>query len=158
MTTPAPSKADAVRKAARTNDLIDVAIRLATVMNREATLLRQMKVADIAALQGEKATLTDAYERMVREIRSAPDPVHALDPSRLAAVKTASERLDAAANDTAVALKTTAVANEQMFHAIAGAIRDTQSENETYTRDGRLAGAAARQRQQAMAVSVDKTL
>ena len=157
MTAPQPANTSA-RIAARTNDLIEVANRLSDIMLREAELLRHMKVADIAGLQADKASLTDTYERLMGEIRGAADPLAAIDQSRLAEVKATAKRLDDAANDNAIALKTTAVANEQMFHAIAGAIRETQSANETYTRDGRLAGAAARQRQQAMAVSVNQTL
>lgn len=160
MTTAAPADtaATSARVSARTNDLIDLATRLSEIMALETSLLRQMKVSEIATLQTEKAALADAYERVIGEIRATPDPLRAIDPSRLAEVRSTSERLDSAANDTAIALKTTAVANEQMFHAIAEAIRETQAETKTYTRDGRLAGAATRQRQQAMAVTVNKTL
>ncbi len=143
--------------AARTDDLINLAAQLSDVMEQEADLLHRMDVAAIASLQPAKSAMADAYERVVRELGKSPQPLDAIDPSRLSELRATSARLDKAADTNAIALKTAAVANERMFHAIADAMRETRKESATYTRDGRLTP-RTRTRMRADPVSVNQTL
>lgn len=153
-----PAPQTRAQLAARTDDLINLAARLSEVMEQEADCLHRMDVAAIAQLQPQKSAMAEAYERVVREIRQAAEPLDAVDPSRLSELRAMSERLDKAADNNAIALKTAAVANERMFHAIAEAMRDSRQHNATYGRDGRFAGPRARDNARAAAVSVNQTL
>lgn len=143
--------------AARTDDLINLAAKLSDVMEQEADLLHRMDVAGIATLQPTKTAMADAYERVAREFGAAPQPLDAIDPSRLSELRATSARLDKAADTNAIALKTAAVANERMFHAIADAMRETRKQSATYSRDGRLT-APTRTRTRSQPVSINQTL
>lgn len=164
MSTPTPTPRQPVaaqtraQLAARTDDLINLAARLSDVMEQEAGFLHRMDVPAIAALQPAKSAMAEAYERVVREISSSAEPLNAIDPARLAELRTTSERLDKAADNNAIALKTAAVANERMFHAIADAVRESRKQTATYGRDGRLAGGKSQRRAPAPAVSLNQTL
>ncbi len=79
--------------------------QLQHVVVRETEALRQMKLAPLADLQAEKAALADSYERLVRELRAAPEIFAALEPPVRESFALASRELQAtiAANVRALA-------------------------------------------------------
>lgn len=83
--------------AGRAAVLMTLMRELEGVMRAEGSLLRDMRLERLRALQGEKAALADAFEAELRRLRGQPEAVAALEPEAREALEEAMRRFRAAA-------------------------------------------------------------
>lgn len=79
--------------------LMSLMRELGELMRAETGLVRSMQLDRLSALQDEKATLAESYERAVRQIRSDPALVGALDPAGRRELETAMRGFQEIARD-----------------------------------------------------------
>ncbi|MGE0254116.1 MAG: hypothetical protein AB7N54_07410 [Alphaproteobacteria bacterium] len=141
------------------DNLIRVTTRLSELMEAEVAMLRGARARDIQALQADKAALAAVYERLMGDVGKDPSALGRIDPARRRTLTAAGRRLEAAAADNAVALRTAIEANHRMMRAIADAVEDEKKAKLPYTRRGVLAGYGGRaSRRGGGAVAVNQTL
>lgn len=141
------------------DNLIRVTTRLSELMEAEVAMLRGMRARDIQALQSDKAALAAVYERLMGDVGKDPSALRQLAPRHRHALEIAGRRLEAAAADNAIALRTAIEANHRLMRAIADAVEDEKKSKLTYTRRGMLAGYAGKaSRRAGSAVAVNQTL
>lgn len=117
--------------------LIETTERLADVLQRETTLLRGMKLADAAAVQLEKATLAEIYERCIREMQSGTRSIAETIPGQQrTALQQAGERLASASIDNERALRAAHTVNERVLAAIVDAAREQRTATHAYGAKG----------------------
>lgn len=102
-------------------EVVRIAGRLLTMMNRETELLQSHQSQQIGALQDEKSALTLAYATLVRQIRSQPELVRALAKAVRDEMRETLKRFEKAARDNARAIEAARLANERVIHAIVEA-------------------------------------
>lgn len=151
-------RADTQKGAATADNLIRVTDRLSHLMEREVDLLRGNRARDIRALQGDKESLAAVYQRMINDVQQNPSVFDGIDDGRRLALKRAATRLEEAAADNAIALRSAFEANSRLMEAIADAIRQRGNENAPYSRDGRLTNAPKFGSHPILNVSVNETL
>lgn len=117
--------------------LIETTERLADVLQRETTLLRGMKLADAAAVQVEKATLAEIYERCVRDLQSGTGSIsQTLPGQQRSALQQAGEKLASASIDNERALRAAHTVNERVLAAIVDAAREQRTATHAYGAKG----------------------
>lgn len=136
------------------DSLIRVTERLSELMENEVGLLRGNRARDIKALQGDKESLTAVYQRLMSDLRAAPQALNGIDDGRRTALRRAANRLETSAMGNAVALRTAVEANHRLMEAIADAIRSRSNENSGYGANARLGTYG----QNSLNISVNQTL
>lgn len=136
------------------DNLIRVTQRLSSLMENEVDLLRGNRARDIKALQSDKESLTAVYQRMMMDLKEAPNALHGIDDGRRNALRRAAAKLEKSAMGNAIALRTAVEANNRLMEAIADAIRSRSSENAPYGANAQLGSS----RQAPLNVSVNQTL
>lgn len=135
MTTLAPNARQATAGSAGT--LIETTERLADVLQRETALLRAMKLTEAAAVQLEKATLAEIYERCIRDMQADASALAGTGAGQQrAALRKAGERLASASIDNERALRAARAVNERVLAAIVEAAREQRSPNHAYGSKG----------------------
>lgn len=135
--------------------LIETTERLADVLQRETALLRAMKLSDAAAVQLEKATLAEVYERSIREMQKQNGQLTQTVPAtQLGALRKAGERLASAAMDNERALRAARAVNERVLAAIVDAAREQRTATHAYGTRGFSAGSGGG----ALSLTVDRQL
>lgn len=129
------------------DDVLEIASRLAALMERENTHLAKHEPAGVAALQDEKLALTRAYTTRVREIQRDPATLAAVTGAVRDEMKKAFARFDDVARRNELALKAARTVNERVLKAIVEAANAQQPQVAGYSRTGAAArpyGSAAR--------------
>jgi len=118
--------------------LVSAASRLVALMNQEVTLLRVMRVKEIAALQREKQELTVLYEDAVRTLSAEPELLQAMEPAMRSELAELAVRFDEAVSENARALDAVKTSHDQLLQAIVDAVSETRSQQKAYTAQGSL--------------------
>jgi hypothetical protein len=148
-----PGTAPSVARIGATGTLIETTERLADVLQRETAFLRAMKLTEAAAVQLEKATLAEIYERCIRDMQAeAGALVAAIPGQQRAALRKAGERLASASVDNERALRAARAVNERVLAAIVDAAREQRSSNHAYSAKGFSSGGNA------LSLTVDRQL
>jgi hypothetical protein len=137
-------------------NLIGAAGRLAELMLGEVKLLEAMRADEIAAqLPDKRAAVTD-YRDLFNRLTEQPELLDDLDPATKADLGTAAERLAAATQANARALKAGIEANARLVRAIALAVHEAHLAGGGYLANGSLGASGAAD--QPLAVSVNQVL
>ncbi len=120
----------------RIEALIGVGSRLIELMEREIAILLDMRPGDVAELQDEKSTLTDAYETHLSVLRDEPAMLAALAPPLKDELMRVAMRLNATVAENARALDAARTANERLLKAIVDAVTAERERNAGYSRTG----------------------
>jgi len=99
---------------ARTHELIDVTESLTAILDQENTLLTELRVKEIGALQQEKTSLSGLYELRMREAVQDAGAFNAVAPEIREQL-----RLARSAQQNARALRAALEMNTRMVHKIA---------------------------------------
>jgi len=140
------------------DNLIVMTDRLSQLMEQEVELLRGRRVDDVKALQTNKESLANLYQRIITDLQQNPAALDELDDLRRERLKQAAARLQGAATGNAIALRSAIEANHQLMEAIAAAIRDQSNEHAPYMANGRVAHGNGAQAKQNLSVSLNDTL
>lgn len=117
--------------------LIATTERLADVLHEETTMLLAMNLRGAAEVQVEKATLAEAYERYVRELKGGGDGVVAtMAPRQRVMLKATAERLAEETVDNERALRAAREVNERVLEAIVEAAREQRTATHSYATKG----------------------
>ncbi|MGQ0662594.1 MAG: hypothetical protein ACT4P2_03200 [Pseudomonadota bacterium] len=141
---------------ARVNDLLALAGRLITLMNRENDLLRAMQPSRISELVHEKVRLARAYAAKVDELRRAPELFAALDHAVREEILEVTNRFDAAVQANERALRAAKDANERVIKAIVEAASAYTTTLSNYSPRGAVAARQGPDRQPALPVALDR--
>jgi flagellar biosynthesis/type III secretory pathway chaperone len=120
--------------------LIDIASRLIAVLERETTLLREMKAGEIGALQPEKTRLIAAYEERSRGLNAHGEALGFLEEAVREELRETIARFNDSAKDNALALRAAHQANERLMQAIVEALNRQRDRSEGYGADGARTG------------------
>ncbi len=120
------------------DQLADVAEQLAAVMQRETEVLRTMRPQENHGLHKHKETLAAAYRQLATKLREEPSQADGLGQATRSRLRHASQRLETASAQNAVALQAAMHANHRLGETIAAAVRNELGTNQTYGRDGRI--------------------
>jgi hypothetical protein len=99
-------------------EVVRVAGRLVSLMNRETELLQTHQLAAIGALQEEKSGLALTYAVLVRQIRGQPELFAALTRAVRDELRDSFKRFEEVARANARAIEAARQANERVIHAI----------------------------------------
>jgi len=137
--------------------LIDIASRLITLLGRETSLLREMKIAEIAALQEEKLKLTRAYEARIRALNQNGDGLAAIDLAIRDELRATVIRFEDTAKANAIAVHAAQEANQRLIQAIVDIISERRGRTEGYGADGTATATDPRPRE-GVALTLDERL
>ena len=124
--------------------LIHIASRLISVLEREVSLLREMKSSEVAGLQPEKMQLVVAYEDHVRALASTPDILENVSPALHDEFATVAERFDAAMTENRRALTAAREAQDRFLKAVVKAAREKKDTFSPYSQKGTVGGGGRR--------------
>ena len=139
-----------------TGDLIQATDRLTELMQGEVSLLEAMRADEIAAKLPDKRAAATAYRELFSRLTGQPGNLEALDPSSKAELKSAAERLAAATQANARALRAGIEANADLVRAIARAVQEAELAGGRYLANGSLGETGSTD--QPPAVSVNQVL
>jgi flagellar biosynthesis/type III secretory pathway chaperone len=123
----------------RVGAVVGIASRLIEIMNSEISVLRNMRIEELAALQEEKNVLVTAYENAVGGLQSEPEILIAVN----AAVKqefaeTVSE-FNKVLADNERALHAAQIAHDRLLKAVIQAVEEVHAPVKTYSANGAIA-------------------
>jgi chromosome segregation ATPase len=116
--------------------LIHIASRLISVLEREVSLLREMKSSEVASMQPEKMQLVVAYEDHVRALASTSDILDNVTPALYDEFTTVAERFDAAMTENRRALTAAREAQDRFLKAVVKAAREKKDTFNPYSQQG----------------------
>jgi hypothetical protein len=122
----------------KVEELIRVASRLISVLDREVQFLKEMKSADVATLQSEKMLLVVAYEEHVRSLAATPDTLQNVAPAIQDEFAEIAQRFDAAMTDNRRALSAAHEAQDRFMKAIVRAAEEKRASFHAYSPAGTL--------------------
>ncbi len=141
----------------RISDLIATVGRLADLVARENTALREHRTHDVAALAEEKKTLCRAYEARVKALHENPDDLAEASPELRARLRGLGEKVAALMVDNARLLKVAIATSHRVIDLIAEAAKENLPGPGTYKPTG-VAGGGQGNAPRAVPVSVDQSL
>jgi len=103
----------------RAHELIDVTESLTAVIDQENTLLQELRVKEIGALQQEKTSLSGLYELRIREAIQDVGAFETVTPEIRDRLRNASAAFDRSAQRNTRALKAALEMNTRMVNKIA---------------------------------------
>ena len=103
--------------------LVDIARRLTDLLARETTLVRAMRINEIAPLQREKTELTAQYQTAFKAMVSLHDG-KSLPAAMKEQLAVSGQRLAAAVMDNELALRVGKVATERLIGSIVAAVKE----------------------------------
>ncbi|MDH3236369.1 MAG: hypothetical protein OEQ29_22835 [Alphaproteobacteria bacterium] len=154
---PLPKSAGAPDLRPSVDGLIDIASRLITLLGRETALLREMKIAEIVALQEDKLKLTRAYEARMRALNKSGDELAAVDQAIRDELRATVNRFEDAAAANAIAVHAAQEANQRLMQAIVDIVSEQRGRTEGYAADGTATATDARARE-GVALTLDERL
>jgi hypothetical protein len=137
---PAPASATA----AQGPGLVALAALLADLLERETGLVRALKIAEIAPLQGEKTRLTHAFQKALKQLGGTANMPPAIKSQWLVVGR----RLSDAATENERALRAGRAATERLIATIVNAVKQSRRPHAVYSprrgaaREPRIAGVA----------------
>jgi len=134
--TSAPQAADGQNLRPSIDGLIDIASRLIALLGRETELLREMKPGQVGPLQGEKLTLTRAYEARVRALNEQGSDLALVDRAIRDELRATVTRFEDAAKSNAIAIHAAQVANQRLMQAIVDVLNERRGRTERYSAAG----------------------
>ena len=108
--------------AATTAELVDIAERLARVLNRETELVRALRVKEIGPLQEDKTRLTALYQKTFKRLTEASSG-KALPTPLKERLSISGGRLGKAVADNELMLRVGKVATERLIGSIVDAVK-----------------------------------
>ena len=142
----------------RITDLIAVVGRLADLLARENTALREHKTHDVAALAEEKKALCRSYEARVKALHENPDDLAEASPELRARLRGLGEKAATLMDDNASLLKVAIATSHRVVDLIAEAAKENLPGPGTYSPSGAAAGGGQGGAPRAAPVSVDQSL
>ncbi len=136
--------------------LIRVASRLIELMRRETAHLAGMRVAEVDALQQEKAALATHYETAVRALSAQPDALEAVAPALKEELAQAARAFDEAAAENLRRLASARTAHDRLLKAIVDAVNERRNTRGPYAASG--GPARGRLAPGAVSIAVDRKL
>lgn len=121
----------------RIETLIQIASRLIELLDTEVGHLRAMRMAEVAALQPEKAALTGRYEAAVAAMRAAGDSLTAVAPALQREFRRVAAGLETAARANGQALVAARVAHDRLLRCIVEAVEARNKPAAGYGRPGK---------------------
>lgn len=137
---PVDSNGTAIDLRPSAEGLIDIASRLIVVLERETTLLREMKSGEIGALQPEKTRLIAAYEERTRGLNAHGEDLGFLETAVREELRETITRFNESAKNNAIALRAAHQANQRLMQAIVDALNQQRDRAEGYGADGARTG------------------
>ena len=143
---------------ARAHELIDVTVSLTAVLDQENTLLTELRVKEIGALQQEKTSLSGLYELRIREAVQDAGVFNAVSPEVRDRLRLASEAFDQSAQQNARALRAALEMNTRMVHKIAQLATKQETRPNGYAANGTTPYAARRGKMSVIPMTLNEQL
>lgn len=138
--------------------LIRVTSRLIDVMQREIAFLRTMRIAEIAALQEEKATLVAAYEDGIRHLAADPAALNAVEPALRAELTRLAPRFDGVVAENGRALQAVRDSHRRLVRTIVDAVAESGSRHAAYSASGATPKPPGGRRNARLSLALDQRL
>ena len=125
-------------------EFLAVVLDLTSLLERETALVRGLKIAEIAPLQGDKTRLTQLLRKALKQFENGAK----LPPAAKQKWLVSGQRLVAAATENERALRVGRTATERLIAAVVSAVRASRQPQATYapkkrpSRDLSVAGVA----------------
>jgi hypothetical protein len=126
------------------SDLLETTIRLIEVLENEIDLLRDMRPAEMQALQHDKIVLAAAYESQLKRLRDREVGAADLNPAMRAELKQVTDVFQDVLADNERALRAARLATDGVLQSIVEAA-NRQDKNAGYRPSGRQPGRGGRQ-------------
>lgn len=136
--------------------LIRVTSRLVELMRRETEHLSGMRLAEVEALQQEKAALAARYETAVRAVAERPDVLRTLAPALKDELAAAGRAFEQAAAENLRRVAAARTAHDRLVKAIVDAVTEKRSAGGAYAASGQ--PARLRLAPGAVSVALDRRL
>lgn len=143
---------------ARTHELIDVTESLTAILDQENTLLTELRIKEIGALQQEKTSLSGLYELRMREAVQDAGAFNAVAPEVRDRLRVASEAFDQSAQQNAKALRAALEMNTRMVHKIAQLATKQETRPNGYGSNGTTPYAARRGKMSVIPMTLNEQL
>ena len=143
---------------ARAHELIDVTVSLTAILDQENTLLTELRVKEIGALQQEKTSLSGLYELRIREAVQDAGAFNAVAPETRDRLRLASEAFDRSAQQNARALRAALEMNTRMVHKIAQLATKQETRPNGYGANGTTPYAARRGKMSVIPMTLNEQL
>ena len=143
---------------ARAHELIDVTESLTSLLERENSLLTELRIKDIGALQQEKTSLSGLYELRMREAVQDAEAFNTVTPEIRARLRNASEAFDRSAQRNANALRAALEMNTRMVHKIAQLATNQETRPNGYGANGTIPYPTRRAKMPVMAMTLNQQL
>ena len=117
-------------------DFLKIIDRLSDVLERETSILRAHKPAEMDTVRQEKLTLTAAYESHVRVLRSDQSMLATASLGERARLKAAFERFEKALGENESDLRAAKNASDRVLRAIADEVDRQHRDNLAYSASG----------------------
>jgi hypothetical protein len=143
---------------ARAHELIDVTVSLTALLDQENTLLTELRVKEIGALQQEKTSLSGLYELRIREAVQDAGVFNAVAPEVRDRLRLASEAFDQSAQQNARALRAALEMNTRMVHKIAQLATKQETRPNGYAANGTTPYAARRGKMSVIPMTLNEQL
>ena len=140
------------------NDIILITERLADVLKRENTALKNQKNQELHALLDDKVTLSRVYETRMQFYNENPKALSNTTPELREELRIIGEHVSGLLQENAKMLKVAIEANRKVVDMIAAAVKSVTPGPGTYRANG-VAGLSDHKSQvQGLALSLDQTL
>jgi len=113
------------------SDLVDLADRLTTLLSRETSLVRAMRIKEIGPLQDDKTRLTAAYQKRFKEL-TALHSGRSLSPLVKQRLAVSGKRLADSVVENELALRVGMVATDRLIGSIVAAVKEQRRASLTY--------------------------
>ena len=143
---------------ARAHELIDVTESLTALIERENSLLTELRIKEIGALQQEKTSLSGLYELRMREAIQDAEAFNAVAPEVRTRLRNASEAFDRSAQRNANALRAALEMNTRMVHKIAQLATNQETRPNGYGATGTVPYPTRRTKMPVMAMTLNQQL
>jgi len=143
---------------ARAHELIDVTVALTAILDQENTLLTELRVKEIGALQQEKNSLSGLYELRIREAVQDEGAFNVVAPEVRNRLRLASEAFDQSAQQNARALRAALEMNTRMVHKIAQLATKQETRPNGYGANGTTPYAARRGKMSVIPMTLNEQL
>lgn len=143
---------------ARAHELISVTESLTALIEQENSLLTELRIKEIGALQHEKTNLSGLYELRMREAIQDAGAFNAVAPEVRTRLREASEAFDRSAHRNASALRAALEMNTRMVHKIAQLATKQETRPNGYGAQGTVPYPTRRTKMPVMAMTLNEQL
>ena len=140
------------------NDLIIITSRLADILERENTALKERNHQDIHRLLDEKVTIGRVYESRLLALQENPSILDEADNELKERLKVLGENVNELVEKNALLLKVAIEANRRVVDLIAEAVSEASPSAGTYSAKGSKDALTQSHRPQNISISLDQVL